>query len=42
MIPKDVWLCFEGWSDYHNPEDQGSGAMTAEEYHELVRAVDVG
>jgi len=41
MIPKDLWLCFEGWNEHHSPKEPGSDAMTAEEYHALVRAVDV-
>jgi hypothetical protein len=40
MIPKDTWLCFEGWSNAHSPKKPGLDAMTAEEYKELVRRVD--
>ena len=40
MIPKDTWLCFEGWQEGNSSEKAGSDAMTAEEYRELVRRVD--
>lgn len=40
MIPRDVWLVFQGWNDAHAPDRPGANAMTAEEYRELVRLVD--
>lgn len=40
MIPKDVWLVFQGWSDAHSPKKPGSEAMTAQQYRELVERVD--
>lgn len=40
MIPKDVWLVFQGWSDAHSPKKPGSDAMTAQQYRELVERVD--
>ncbi|MFZ9959165.1 MAG: hypothetical protein ACO3GP_02140 [Candidatus Limnocylindrus sp.] len=42
MIPKDTWLCFDGWKKAHEPKKPGSEAMTAAEYRELVRQVDGG
>lgn len=42
MIPKDVWLCFDGWQRAHEPKKPGSDAMTQAEYHELLRQVDGG
>lgn len=40
MIPKDTWLCFEGWQESNSPKKAGSDAMNADEYRELVRRVD--
>ena len=40
MIPKDLWLVFEGWQRAHEPKKAGSDAMNAEQYRELVEKVD--
>ena len=40
MIPKDVWLVFQGWNDSHEPKKAGSDAMTADQYRALVEQVD--
>jgi len=40
MVPKDTFVVFEGWSDAHTPKKPGSDAISADEYHELVRRVD--
>jgi hypothetical protein len=40
MIPKDVWLTFEGWQEAHSQKKPGSDAMTADQFRELVEQVD--
>lgn len=40
MIPKDVWLIFEGWQEAHSQKKPGSEAMTADQFRDLVRQVD--
>lgn len=40
MLPRDVWLCFEGWNDAHAAPKPGANAPSKEEYMDLVRRVD--
>lgn len=40
MLPRDVWLCFEGWNDAHEGPKPGANAPSKEEYQDLVRRVD--
>lgn len=42
MIPRDVWLVFDGWREMHEPKKPGSNAMSAEQYRALVERVDGG
>lgn len=39
MIPKDVWLCFQGWNDAHAGKEPGSDAPTKQEYDKLLERV---
>lgn len=37
MIPKDVFLVFEGWQKAHTPNKAGKNAPSLEEAKELAR-----
>lgn len=37
MIPKDVWLVFDGWQKAHSPNKAGKNAPSLEEAQELAR-----
>jgi len=36
MIPRDVFLVFEGWQNAHNPDKAGAKAPTIDEARELA------
>ena len=40
MMPRDYWLCVDGWNSHHSGGEPGESAPTREEYLDLVRRVD--
>ena len=40
LLPRDVWLCFEGWNAAHEGPKPGADAPSRDEYQDLVRRVD--
>lgn len=42
MIPRDVFLVFEGWNESQEGKKPGSDAPTADEYRKLVEKIDGG
>jgi len=37
MIPRDVFLVFDGWNEAHSPKSAGTDAPSLEEARELAR-----
>lgn len=37
LIPRDLFLVFEGWEKAHNPEKPGANAPTLDEARDLAR-----